>query len=94
MVPQTASSCRGSGGCDRGLVTDLVDPPRGVATNFCAQARQTVRVTFKFPGRDARECHFDQKNTMVLSHFSSQTLPWPLGYLTEHPTEYMIPPGG
>ena len=81
FIPQTASSCRGSGGVDRGPVTGLPDPARTPPANFSAQASQTVRVTFKFPRRDGRECHSQQKNAMVLTQFSSQRLSWPPGRL-------------
>ena len=48
-----------------------------VPAHFCCYLSQTVRVTLKFSRRNGRFFHLHQKNTMVLTHFSSQRLPWP-----------------
>ena len=64
-----------------GAMVPLPTRARHAFANFYAQAPQTVSVTLKFSGRNGRSRHFKQKNTMVLVHFTSQTLPWSLGHL-------------
>ena len=54
LVPQTASSCRGSGGVDKGPVVVSPDPSRSVAGHYCCYLSQTVRVTFATPRPFAR----------------------------------------
>ena len=47
-----------------------------VALSWC-NLQYFVRVTLKFSRRNTRSRKNIQKNNMVLTHFSSQSLPWP-----------------
>ena len=51
--------------------------PSSSFTLSCCKLHYLVRVAFVSCRRDGRECHFGQKNTMVLAHFHSQSLSWP-----------------